>query len=446
MTHKTLLVRPASAPLHGEARVPGDKSISHRVLLFGALAEGETYATGWLSAEDCQATANVLRGLGVTITHETPTTVRVQGVGLHGLREPEEVLDCGGSGTTMRLLSGILAGQPFTSVLSGLPALRRRPMRRIADPLRTMGATILSRDMAGRQKAPLTIRGGGLEGIDYTMPVASAQVKSCVLLAGLFARGETIAREPGPARDHTERLLKAMGAPLQVDGPNISITAPQKPLKPLQGPAGGPYQIPADPSSSAFPLVAATLVQNSEVQLTGVGTNSTRTGLWEILGRMGAEIERSNPRGDGIEPIADLLVRGTELNGIDVGGQVVVRAIDEFPILAVAATQAAGQTTVRDAHELRVKESDRIASVVQELGKMGVVLDEAPDGFTVHGPARLHGAQVDSHMDHRLAMALAIAALIADGETRITRAEVIDDSFPHFVELMQSLGAEMEWV
>lgn len=446
MTHKTLLVRPARTPLKGKVSVPGDKSISHRTLLFGALAEGETYATGWLPAEDCQATVQVLRALGVEITHDTPTTVRVQGVGLHGLREPEDVLDCGGSGTTMRLLSGILAGQPFTSVLSGNPALRRRPMKRIADPLRMMGASILSREMAGRQKAPLTICGGDLQAIDYMMPMASAQVKSCILLAGLFAKGETVVHEPGPARDHTERLLRAMGVPVQVEGSRISITAPTTPLHPLQGVGGVPYKIPTCPSSAAFPLVAATLVRGSQVELENVGTNRTRTGLIDILGIMGAEIKRTNPSGDEIEPTADLLVCGTELNSVEVGGEIVVRALDEFPILAVAATQAVGQTIVRDAAELRVKESDRISCVIQELHKMGVTFDEAPDGFTVHGPVRLHGAEVDSHDDHRLAMALAVAALIADGETRITRAEVIDDSFPGFVELMCELGAEMEWL
>ncbi len=444
MSHKTLLVRPASGPLRGSARVPGDKSISHRVLLFGALAEGETRATGWLPAEDCLATVRVLRALGVEVAHDEPTSVRVQGVGLRGLREPEEVLDCGGSGTTMRLLAGILAGQPFTSVLTGNAALRRRPMGRIAAPLRLMGATLLSRDHDGREKPPLAIRGGGLQGIEYPMPMASAQVKSALLLAGLFASGETVVREPGPARDHTERLLRAMGVPLRVEGNRIAIASPREPLRPLSS-EGAPYQVPADPSSAAFPLVAATLVQGSEVRLEAVGTNPTRTGLLDLLVGMGAEVQETNRQGEAAEPTADWLVRGTELTGATIGGETVVRAIDEFPILAVAATQAAGRTTVRDAGELRVKESDRIASVVQELGKMGVTLEEHDDGFTVAGPARLHGAEVDSHMDHRLAMALAVAALVARGETRITRAEVIDDSFPGFVELMQSLGAEMVW-
>lgn len=446
MSHQTLLIRPASTPLRGTVRVPGDKSISHRVLLFGALAEGETHATAWLPAEDCLATLHILRAMGVEIANDEPTTVRVQGVGLRGLREPEEVLDCGGSGTTMRLLMGILAGQHFTSVLTGNAALRRRPMGRVATPLRAMGATILSREMDVREKAPLTIRGGGLHAIDYVLPVASAQVKSAVLLAGLYASGETTVREPGPARDHTERLLRAMGVPLRVEGRRITVAAPYAPLRPLQNPDGGAYPIPADPSSTAFPLVAAMLVQGSEVRLEGVAVNPTRTGLLDILGAMGADLAQTNPAGDAIEPTADLLVRATELNATDVGGEVVVRAIDEFPILALAATQAAGQTTVRDAGELRVKESDRIASVAQELRKMGVTLDEAADGFTVRGPARLRGAEVDSHMDHRLALALAVAALIAESETRITRAEVINDSFPGFVELMQELGAEMEWL
>ncbi len=426
--------------------MPGDKSISHRVLLFGALAEGETRATGWLPSEDCLATLHILRALGVEVAHDSATSVRVQGVGLRGLREPEEVLDCGGSGTTMRLLIGILAGQRFTSVLTGNAALRRRPMGRVTTPLRAMGATILSREMEGRERAPLAIRGGGLQSVDYVLPIASAQVKSAVLLGGLYASGETTVREPGPARDHTERLLRAMGVPLRVEGRRITIASPYEPLRPLQGSDGGPYRIPADPSSAAFPLVAATLVRGSEVRLEGVAVNPTRTGLLDILATMGAEVAQENLAGDAVEPTADLLVCATELDGTEVGGEVVVRAIDEFPILAVAATQAAGQTTVRDAGELRVKESDRIASVTQELRKMGVTLDEAADGFTVRGPARLRGAEVDSHMDHRLALALAVAALVADGETRITRAEVINDSFPGFVELMRDLGAEMEWV
>jgi 3-phosphoshikimate 1-carboxyvinyltransferase len=444
VSHRTLIVRPASAPLIGIARPPGDKSISHRILLFGALAEGETHAEGWLPAEDCLATIRVLRGLGVEISRESQFSVRVRGSGLHGLTEPEDVLDCGGSGTTMRLLAGILAGQRFTSVLTGNEALRRRPMGRIVTPLRAMGALILSRTAGGSERAPLTIRGGGLQSLEYVMPVASAQVKSALVLAGLFASGETCIREAGPTRDHTERLLSAMGAPLQVENGRVRVAAPRESLRP---PGDGvlPYRIPADPSSAAFPLVAALLVADSDVRLEGVGVNPTRAGLLDILDEMGAGIEQSARDDRSSEPTATLAARGGMLRGIEIGGEVVVRAIDEFPVLAVAATQAQGRTTVRDATELRVKESDRIAAVARELRKMGAALEETEDGFTLRGPVRLRGAEVDSHMDHRLAMSLAVAALVADGETRIRRAEVIDDSFPGFVELMGELGAEMEW-
>jgi 3-phosphoshikimate 1-carboxyvinyltransferase len=444
VSHRTLIVRPASTPLVGTVQPPGDKSISHRVLLFGALAEGETHADGWLPAEDCLATIRVLRGLGVDISQETPFSVRVRGSGLHGLAEPEDVLDCGGSGTTMRLLAGILAGQRFTSVLTGNEALRRRPMGRVVTPLRAMGALILGRIAGERERAPLTIRGGGLQSLEYVMPIASAQVKSALLLAGLFASGETCIREAGPTRDHTERLLSAMGAPLQVENGRVRVAAPREPLRP-PGDAAVPYRVPADPSSAAFPLVAALLVGGSDVRLEGVGVNPTRTGLLDILGEMGARIQQRGRDVSSSEPRATLAARGGMLRGIDIGGELVVRAIDEFPILAVAATQADGRTRVRDAAELRVKESDRIAAVALELRKMGAELDETADGFTLMGPVRLSGAEVDSHMDHRLAMSLAVAALVADGETHIRRAEVIDDSFPGFVELMRELGADLKW-
>lgn len=445
MSHRTLVIRPQTTPLRGTVQVPGDKSISHRTLLFGALAEGETIAEGWLPAEDCLATMRVLRQLGVAIEQLSPTSVRVVGTGLQGLRESEDVLDCGGSGTTMRLLVGLLSGFPFLSVLTGNPALRRRPMGRVADPVRHMGATILARRGDGKERAPLAIHGGNLHGTHYDLPVASAQVKSALLLAGLFAEGETVVTEPGPTRDHTERLLRAMGVSVETDGPTVRIRKPDHALRPLQSQNGSAYIIPADPSSAAFPIAAASLVAGSQVSLTGVGVNRTRTGLIELLNAMGEPVAYDTPDVDDIEPTATLHVQATELQGIDIGGEVVVRAIDEFPILAVAATQAAGITRVSDAAELRVKESDRIASVAQELGKMGAILDGAQDGFSVRGPIALHGATVDSHMDHRLAMALAVAGLVATGDTYIRRAEVIDDSFPGFVELMRDLGADMEW-
>ncbi|MGH2545241.1 MAG: 3-phosphoshikimate 1-carboxyvinyltransferase, partial [Ardenticatenaceae bacterium] len=332
--HKTLVVRPAHSPLRGEVGVPGDKSISHRVLLFGALAEGETRAIGWLPAEDCLATVRVLRALRVKISFDEPTSVRVQGVGLQGLREPEDALDCGGSGTTMRLLAGILAGQPFTSIMTGNAALRRRPMGRIAVPLRAMGAEILSREMDGQEKPPLAIRGGGLRAIEYVMPMASAQVKSALLLAGLFAGGTTLVQETGPARDHTERLLRAMGAPLRVEGSCVSIESPREPLRPLGATNDGvnvpgqAYRIPGDLSSAAFPLVAATLVRNSAVRLANVGVNPTRTGLLDMMGAMGVELRLEKLSDTDVEPTADLIVQGTELSGIEVGGEWVVRSID----------------------------------------------------------------------------------------------------------------------
>ncbi|MCB0076022.1 MAG: 3-phosphoshikimate 1-carboxyvinyltransferase [Anaerolineales bacterium] len=442
--HKTLTVQPATQPLRGSALVAGDKSLSHRVALLGALAEGTTHAEGWLAAEDTLATLRVLRALGVPIAQDGDR-ITVTGVGLQGFSAPADALDCGGSGTTMRLLSGILAGQPFATTLTGNDALRRRPMGRIATPLRRMGATIESHVVGQRELPPLTITGGPLRAIDYTLPIASAQVKSAVLLAALFADGPSTVIEAGPARDHTERMLSAMGAGLTVDGPTIRVVPPTAPLRPLGDGAGGPFRIPADPSSAAFLVVAATLVRGSHIRLPDVGLNPTRTGLFELLQQMGAKISPENALTQGGEPRGDLQVAGSELNGLPIGGEIVVRAIDEFPILAVAATQASGRTEVRDAAELRVKESDRIAAVVAGLTALGAKIEERADGFALNGPQRLRGGTVDSAMDHRLAMALAVAALVAEGPVRIERAEVIDDSFPTFVPLMRALGAEMAW-
>lgn len=442
--HTTLIVHPATQPLRGTATVAGDKSLSHRAALLGALAEGTTHADGWLEAEDTLATLRVLRALGVLIV-QNGDRLTVNGVGLRGFSPPPDALDCGGSGTTMRLLSGILAGQPFASTLTGNEALRRRPMGRIATPLRRMGASIESHVVGQRELPPLIITGGVLQAIDYALPIASAQVKSAVLLAALFAAGTSTVTEPGPARDHTERMLAAMGAALTVEGPTIRMAAPTSPLRPLHDGAGGPFRIPADPSSAAFLLVAATLVRGSQIRLPDVGLNPTRTGLFELLQRMGAEIDIRNEITQGGEPRGELQIAAAELTGMEIGGEIVVRAIDEFPILAVAATQAAGRTVVRDAAELRVKESDRIAVVVAGLTALGAEIEERPDGFALVGPQRLRGGTVDSAMDHRLAMALAVAALVAEGPVRIERAEVIDDSFPSFVPLMRSLGAEMAW-
>jgi 3-phosphoshikimate 1-carboxyvinyltransferase len=387
--------------------------------------------------------------LGVTVDEHGAGALTVHGVGLAGLHEPADVMDCAGSGTTIRLLAGILAGQPFTSVITGSEALRRRPMGRVAEPLRLMGATVLGQQDG--KLPPLTIRGGNLAGIDYAMPVASAQVKSAILLAGLFADGETVVHEPGPARDHTERMLAQFQVKVETaaegQGAAIRLRGGQRLI------GGEPLHVPGDFSSAAFPLVAATLIPGSDVRLTGVGVNPTRTGLYDLLAAMGATVQiadeqrkKEGGRGTAGEPIADLIACGSALRRIEVGGEIVVRAIDEFPIFAVAATQAAGTTTIREAAELRVKESDRIASVAGELRKMGAQVEERPDGMLIHGPARLHGAAVECHRDHRLAMSLAVAGLIADGPTEIHGAEAINDSFPGFVETMRELGADVAWV
>jgi 3-phosphoshikimate 1-carboxyvinyltransferase len=331
----------------------------------------------------------------------------------------------------MRLLAGILAGQTFESTLTSDPQLLRRPMRRITEPLRQMGAEI--EDTDGR--APLTIHGRSLRGCEHTLPVASAQVKSALLLAGLYADGPTIVRQPGPARDHTERMLAAMGAAIELDGLTITLTPSPSPLAPLT------LTIPGDISSAAFLLVAAAMVPGSEVAIERVGVNPTRTGLLDVLQAMGAKIVLANERTESGEPVADVTVHTSELVGVEVGGDTVVRMIDEFPVLAVAATQAHGTTRVRDAAELRVKETDRIAAIVTGLQALGAHIDPLPDGFIIHGPTPLHGATVDSHSDHRLAMALAVAGLVAKGETIVENAECIDDSFPGFVELMERLAA-----
>ena len=428
-----LRVRP-SARLYGVIQVPGDKSLSHRALLFAALAEGTSTLQGWLPAADCEATLRCVRALGVEVERPAADRLIVRGRGLRGLQPASAPLDCGGSGTTMRLLMGILAGFPFPSTLVGNAQLSRRPMERVAEPLRRMGAEV--RTTEGH--APVYLRGGTLRGIRYEMPVASAQVKSALLLAGLYAQGPTTLVEPAPSRDHTERLLRAMGAALEQDGRTITVY-PAERLSPLD------CAIPGDPSSAAFPLVAALLIPGSEIEVTDLLLNPTRLGLIEALQAMGAPI-RVIPEGERHgEPVGRLLgASAVRLQAIEIAGPWVPRMIDEFPIFAVVATQAEGTTRVRDAAELRVKESDRIAALAAELRRMGARIKEHPDGFAIEGPTPLRGALVHSHGDHRLAMALAVAGLIAQGETIVEDAECIGDSFPGFVERMQALGAEIE--
>jgi len=437
------LTVPLSGPLRGQTTVPGDKSLSHRALLLAAIASGPSRVEHFLPAGDCQATLRVVRALGIRVEERSPTSLIVHGQGLHGPQEPEEVLHCSRSGTTMRLLAGLLAGQPFLSILSGDPQLLRRPMGRIVAPLQNMGATVLGRE--NDRLPPLVLRGGLLRGIDYALPVASAQLKSALLLAGLYAEGATTLREPGPARDHTEQMLAAMGARLVVgprDGRSGARTLRIEPASELQA---LDMVVPGDFSSAAFLLAAAALVPGSEVTIQGVGVNPTRTGLLDLLRGMGAAVTLEGERLAGGEPVADLTVRASELRPVEVDGTMVVRAIDELPLLAVLATQALGETTLREAAELRVKETDRIATTVQELRRLGAQIEARADGFVVRGPTPLRSptVAVDSHGDHRLAMALAIAGLIAEGETRVQNVACVADSYPGFAEALRRLGAQV---
>ncbi len=440
----TLLVHPQHTPLRGTITVPGDKSISHRAVMLAALADGVSEIKGWLPAGDTIATLEAIQALGVEmqIDRSNPLAwnLTITGRGLHGLQPPSNALDCRNAGTCMRLLAGIIAGQSFPATLDGSEQLRQRPMRRIITPLREMGADVTSDD--GR--APLSFRPAPLQGISYAMPMASAQVKSALLLAGLYADGPTRVHQPGPSRDHTERMLAAMGVELHSDGNWITLSKTPDRLQPLH------LTIPGDISSAAFPLVAAAIIPGSAITITNVGLNETRAGLLDLLAGMGAQIETLNARETGGEPAGDLRLTYAPLRSTEVGGTLVVRAIDEFPAWTVAATQAGGTSRLRDAAELRVKEVDRISVLAGQLRQMEAVLTEYADGLAVLGPGPgqvpgLAGATVDCHGDHRLGMALAVAALVADGPTHIHGADCIADSFPGFVQAMQSLGATMDW-
>jgi 3-phosphoshikimate 1-carboxyvinyltransferase len=410
--------------------------------MLASLAEGTSVIRRWLPAGDTLATLAIVQSLGVSIQIDkrsaTAWDLTIEGVGLHGWQAPSQPLDCCNAGTGMRLLAGVLAGQAFPSVLDGSEQLRQRPMSRIADPLGEMGAKIV----AENGRCPLTITPSPLHGITYRMNVASAQVKSAILLAGLFAQGETRVYQPGPARDHTERMLQAMGVPVRIEGDWVILpAAPQDGwvLRPLD------LTVPADPSSAAFPLVAAAIVPHSQITIAGVGLNETRTGILDMLQAMGAELTVQNEHFSGGERLGDLSISFSELHSAIVSGHTVVRGIDELPIWAIATTQAAGVSQAKDAAELRVKEVDRISVLAGELRKLGIEMIERPDGFSVAGPLRPFGGEVDSHDDHRLGMSLAVAGLVTHGLTLVHDAGCIADSFPGFVEMMQSLGANMEW-
>lgn len=429
--------------MRGVLRVPGDKSISHRAIMLGAIADGVTEVKGFLQGEDALATLNALRSLGVRI--DGPGTaglkadeVRVHGAGREGLRAPDAPIDLGNSGTSMRLLAGLLAGQPFKTVLTGDRSLSVRPMERIAEPLRQMGAVIETTGEGGTP--PLTIHGtAALRGITYSMPMASAQVKSCLLLAGLFAEGETRITEPAPTRDHTERMLTGFGYAVERDGPTCAVRGGGR-LR------GCRIDVPADISSAAFFMVAACLIPGADITLPHVGINPTRTGIIDILRLMGADVTLSGERDVGGEPVADIRVRYAPLQGIDIPAELVPLAIDEFPALFVAAACAEGRTRLTGAGELRIKESDRIQVMADGLAMLGVRTLASPDGLSIDGigeHGQLGGGTLDSHHDHRIAMAFAMAALRARAPIRIRGSEIVATSFPNFVELATGAGLQL---
>ena len=422
-------VSPAG-PLKGTVTLPGDKSITHRAIILGSLADGVTEITGALQSEDCRSTARAFVAMGAEVERIEDDRLRIQGCGLYGLKEPEEVLDAGNSGTTIRLLTGVLAGQPFFSVLTGDRYLRKRPMARITAPLKSMGAAIMGRD--GGNLPPLAIRGTRLKGIDYVSPIASAQVKSALLLAGLFAEGETTVTEPSLSRDHTERMFEGIGLPIQRNGLTVRVRG-------ARAISAFNLTVPGDFSAAAFFLVAALVIPGSELTLRGVGINPTRTGLLDALGLMGATIEVSPPRIVSGEPIADLFVRSQELRGAEVRGDLIPRMLDEVPAFAVAAALAKGPTIIRDAAELRVKEVDRLAALAKELRRFGVDVEERSDGLLLRGRAALSGCECESWGDHRMAMALAVAGLAATGSTTISDPLCVSSSFPDFWARLDSI-------
>ncbi|NWF61157.1 MAG: 3-phosphoshikimate 1-carboxyvinyltransferase [Fischerella sp.] len=432
VSQNLIIQRPASGlSLRGRIRVPGDKSISHRSLMLGAIAQGETQIQGLLLGEDPCSTASCFQAMGAEISPLNTELVRVKGIGLGNLQEPVDVLNAGNSGTTIRLMLGLLASHPgrfFT--VTGDSSLRSRPMSRVVKPLQQMGAEIWGRK--GNSLAPLAIQGQALKPTHYHSPIASAQVKSCILLAGLMTEGQTTVTEPALSRDHSERMLRAFGAKLDIDPETNSVT--------ITGPAqlvGQTVIVPGDISSAAFWLVAGAIVPDSELVIENVGINPTRTGILEALAMMGADIQLLNEREVAGEPVADLRVRSSRLQSSTIAGDIIPRLIDEIPILAVAAVFAEGITVIKDAAELRVKESDRIAVMAQQLNKMGAKVTELPDGMEITGGTPLVGTDVDSHTDHRIAMSLAIAALVATNTTTIQRAEAAAISYPDFIPTLQ---------
>ena len=434
----SLTINPAG-PLIGTISVPGDKSITHRAIMLSALAHGETTITGYCPGEDCLNTARAFRAMGIRID-EAPTSLHVYGKGQWGLTEPDGPIDCGNSGTGIRLLAGLLAGQDFFTVLTGDESVRRRPMGRVVKPVRTMGAAITGRK--GGEFAPLAVTGNRLRAVTYASPVVSAQVKSALLFAALYAEGLTRITEPRLSRDHTERMFSFFGIPFRQEGSTVELEG-----RPSLGwGSQGELAIPGDLSSAAFFLVGASIVPDSDVTIVNIGINPTRTGVLDVLTEMGAHVHILNTREQAGEPVADLRIRASRLHGVRIGGDRIPQTIDEFPILCVAAAVAEGETVITGAEELRVKESDRIATMAAELRKMGVSIDETADGLIIQGTAgrALRGASCASYGDHRVAMSLAIAGLAADAPVHIENTDCIDTSFPDFnakrLELLTQSG------
>jgi len=426
--HEQFIVQ-SGGKLTGTVKVPGDKSISHRSVMFSSIANGVSQIRGWLAAGDTEATLGAMQALGVQVDRHDANTLTIHG---GTLRESDKPLNLVNAGTGIRLLAGIMVGQDFPSVLDGSEQLRRRPMKRITVPLEMMGADIKATD----GKAPMHITPSTIKGITYDMPVASGQVKSCVLLAGFYADSPTTVIEPGPSRDHTELILSAMGAKITRDDNAITIE-PTTQLNPID------ITVPGDFSSAAFLIVTACIVPDSDLTIQGVNLNMTRTGLLDVLTEMGGDITVTETGTEAGEPVGDIHIKTSDLKGIEIGGEVVVRMIDEFPVLMVAALCADGETIVRDAKELRVKETDRIAVMAQELRKLGADIEEREDGFKIVGKQTLSGATVDGHDDHRIAMSMTVAGLVSQQTTIVTDAACAGDSFPGFAELLIELGANL---
>ncbi len=427
----SITIQPASS-IKGSIIVPGDKSISHRSIMLGAIANGVTTVRGFLRGEDNMSTMHAFRAMGVEIADDGET-IEITGRGLHGLKEPGDVLDCGNSGTTIRLITGLLSGQSFFSVVTGDKYLRKRPMKRVVEPLSQMGAQIAGRN--GGTLAPLAIKGCKLKGISYQTPVSSAQIKSSIMLAALYAEGETIVTEPSLSRDHSERMFRYFGASLDVQSSGVTVR-------------GGfeltarEVTVPGDISSAAFFIVAALITPNSELLIKNVGVNPSRTGVIDILQAMGGDIQLVAPRELSGEPVADILVRSSRLKGIAISGSVVPRAIDEFPAICVAAARAEGITSIRDARELRVKETDRITAMAENLRQLGIIVCETEDGMDITGSEQLLGGAVDSCGDHRIAMSMSIAALVAATEITVSDIGCVATSFPTFFHLLEEVSVK----